>query len=119
MLKKKLSLGFIAIIFLIIVFLCIPTDKVEKVLEINTPLDIVLSKGGLKIKNLECFDPKFSEYNKALAKTLCVTKEEAFVIGCLSKYWADDFIKGKSVVVKDDSDIVYLKQSYKHNSRHL
>lgn len=118
MLKKKLSLGFIAIIFLIIVFLCIPTDKVEKVLEINTPLDIVLSKGGLKIKNLECFDPKFSEHNKALAKTLCVTEEEAFVIGCLSKYWADDFIKGKSVVVKDGSDVVYLKQSYKNKFKY-
>ena len=100
MLKKKFSLAFIAIIFLIITFLCIPTDKVEKVIKINTPLEIVLSNGVLKINEIDCFDAEFSEHNRKLAKTLSISEEEAFVIGNLSKYWADDFIKGKKVIIK-------------------
>lgn len=112
MLKKKISIGFITIIFLIITIFFAPSGKTYKVLEVKTPTLLKLENGDFEIKSLDCFKPEFCEYNTSLAKKMGISEEEAFAIGNLAKYWAEDLIKNRNVAIKNNSDLTHLKFSY-------
>ena len=112
--KKSLSIVFVIFIFIYIVVFLIPHDKVYRVVEIKSPLEIRLSNNrDFYLKDLESFDANFSNKNKELAKILNISEEEAFVMGNLAKYWADNLIKNRNVIIKDNSDLIYHKFSYR------
>lgn len=110
--KKYLVIGFIIAAFVCSLVFFIPHDRIYRVKEVISPVNIVLDKTGLKLKNTDCFDSVYSEKNAVLAKNLGMTEEEAFIFGNLGKYWAENLLKGRLVYIKNDSDLVYLKYSY-------
>jgi len=113
MLKKKISVVFLAILFVSII-LFQPHDKTYQVLEVKSSLDFVLDKGNFRISELEAFEPSFSQHNKNLAKRFELTETEAFLLGNLSKYWTEDFMQGRKVSIKKNADLIYMKNSYKN-----
>lgn len=118
MLKKSLSIIFIVLMFVMTVIFIIPHDKTYKVININSPTSIELDSGVFKFQDLESFDSTYSIKNSLLAKSLNITEEEAFILGNLSKTWAENLIKGRTVLVQKDNDIIYVKYSYRTKFLH-
>ena len=97
MLKKKLSIAFILIMFFVSFALFVPHEKTYKVAEVKSPVDIILEDGEFKTSDLDCFDGFYSQKNKSYANKLGITEDEAFVLGNLGKYWAENLIKNRKV----------------------
>ena len=118
MLKKKISIIFIISMFLYSTLFIVPHDKIYKVIEVKSPIEFEFNNRKFLIKDLDSFDSKFTEKNKSLAKDLGITELEAFILGNLAKYWAENLMKGRNVVVKDDEDLIYIKYSYRTKYLH-
>lgn len=112
MLKKILSIIFVITLFILTVLFFVPKDKTYKVTDVINPAQIVLDDGTFSFNELDCFDSAFTEHNKKLAQKLNISEEEAFILGNISKYWAQNLLKGRNVYIKND-DLVYFKYSYK------
>lgn len=112
MLKKKLSICFISILFLIITVLYIPHDKVFRVTKVLSPIEFELDSREFKLQQYETFDSNFTQKNKELAQNLNISETEAFILGNLAKYWTINLMQGRRVYIKDNKDLVYLKYSY-------
>ncbi len=113
MLKKKISAIFIICIFILSSIFLIPQDKNYRVQEVLSPVEFALETGVFKYDDLDSFDSKFTQKNKILAQKLNITEQEAFVFGNLGNYWADKLMKGRSVFINDEKDLIYLKFSYR------
>lgn len=112
MLKKILSVSIILVLFIWCAIFIEPHDKVYKVIGVKSPTDIVLQNREFRIKDFETFDSRFTLRNKELAAKNGITEEEAFVLGNLGKYWAENLIKGHRVYVEDENDLIYYRYSY-------
>ena len=118
MLKKKLSIAFIILMFIINAIFFVPHKKFYRILDVKSPLEFVLDKKNFKLENLETFDSKFTVRNKELANKLNITEEEAFVLGNLGKYWTANLMQGRLVFIKDNSDLIFVKYSYRQKFLH-
>ena len=111
MLKKKISIVFIIILFLLFVLFAAPHDKTFKVVKVISPVLFELENKDFNLKDYSCFDTYFSENNKTIAKNLNISEEEAFIVGNLGKYWAENLLKGRKVFIKGN-DLIYYRHSY-------
>ena len=111
--KKKLSIAFIIIMFLISLVFLFPHERTYKVIGTESPVVIILENGKFKINDLDCFDSYYSDKNKKLAKDLNISEDEAFVLGNLGKYWAENLIKNRRVYADSDGNLIYFKYSYR------
>lgn len=98
--------------FILSAIFLVPHDKTFEVLEVKTPIDFVLRNKVFKINGFETFDKNFSDKNKSLALNLNITEEEAFILGNLAQLWAENLMKGRDVFIKNNSDLIYYRQSY-------
>ena len=112
MLKKIVSILFVIALFILSFIFFIPHNKNYKVIEISSPCDIKIDKVNFVIDDLTCFDTTFTAKNKELAETLKITESEAFVLGNLGKYWAQNILKDRKIILKGD-DLIYNRHSYK------
>ena len=112
--KKNLSIVFVILIFLFCVIFIIPHDKTYKVIDVISPNSFVLNNGKIfKISEIETFDNEFSEKNLYLAQNLGISEVDAFIMGNLAKEKARNLMKGRKVFIKNDSDLIYFRNSYK------
>ncbi len=112
MLKKILSIAFIVILFIFGTIFLVPKDIEYKVIEVNSPINFVLDSGiNIKFNNYETFDSEFTVRNKVLADKMSITEEEAFILGNLGKYWAENLMKGRKVAIRNN-DLIYYKYRY-------
>lgn len=118
MLKKSLSIAFLIIMFVISSIFFIPHKKLLQVNDIHTSTEFILNNTKHTIPDIEAFDPYFSIKNKNLALNLNISEEEAFILGNLSKYWAENLLKNRFVYINKDFDLIYLKYSYKERFKH-
>ena len=113
MLKKILSISLIVLLFILALFFLIPRNNEYKVISIKSPDMPVLDSGEIfSLKDYTSFDPDFTQRNKELASELSISEEEAFILGNLGKYWAENLIRGRNVFIKNN-DLIYYKYSYK------
>ncbi len=112
MLKKTLSIVFIIILCLLCVIFLAPHDKTYKVLEVKSPIHLVLDNGDFKLNNFDTFDFNYTEHNKILANKLGISEKETFVLGNLGKDYFDNLLKGRSVYIKEN-DLIYYRYGYK------
>lgn len=112
MLKKILSVSIILILFVLCAIFIVPHDKMYKVLDVKSPTNIVLENGDFNFSDFNTFDSTFSEHNRKLAMKNNISEEEAFVLGNLGKYWAQNLIRGRFVYVNNEKDLIYFKYSY-------
>ena len=116
--KKIFAIIFVILIFVLTCIFFSFGNETKRVNEVISPTAIVLSDGLFKIEDLKCPDSYFSEQNKILAKNLNVSEEEMFILGNLCKYRAENLLKGRAVYLKGNSDLIYLKRSYKSRLAH-
>lgn len=109
---KKISAIIIIVLFVIVSITMIPHEKVHRVTEIISPKEILLDSAHFEFKDYNTFDPYFSKNNLELAKQLNLSETEAFIIGNLGKYWAENHLKGRFVYIKNNSDLIYYRNSY-------
>ena len=110
---KKISIGFVILMFILSTFFFVPQDKSYKVVTVNSPVEIELSSGKYIFADLKSFDSEFTEHNRILANNLRITEEEAFILGNLGKYWTKNILQGRKVSVLKNSDLSYGKYSYR------
>lgn len=113
MLNKKIVIAIISLIFIIITICFIPHDKTYRVTEIKSPTHLILDKTEIHLKDFETFDSTFSNHNKKLSKILNISETEAFILGNLAKQWASNLMLGREVLIKNDSDLIFSKCSYR------
>lgn len=113
MLKKILSIVFILAFLLICIFFIAPQDRTYKVIEVKTPVYIVLDNKTLILKDLCTFDAQYTVQNKVLAQKLNISETEAFLLGNLGKYKFQTLLKGRHVYIKNNNDLVYFKYGYR------
>ena len=65
----------------------------------------------MKFDDIQTFDANYSLKNKELATKLGITEDEAFIIGNLAKYWSQNLLSGRDVLV-ENGDLIYYKYSY-------
>lgn len=118
MLKKKISILIVILSFLSSIFLFYPFNKEYKVVEVKSPTHLVLNGTEIIYKDLDCFDSNFTEKNLNLSKSLNISEEEAFLLGNLAKQWTESFMKNRRVMVKNKTDVIYNRLSYKENFLH-
>ncbi len=116
--KRNICILFIITMFLLSAIFLVPHESIYKVKEVVSPIHIILNNGEIHFSELNCFDSKYSSKNKILAKKLNITEEEAFILGNLGKYWSSNLLKGRFVYNKNNSDLVYLKYSYKEKFKY-
>lgn len=112
MLKKKISILVILVLFILCLIFLVPHDKTYKILEVKSPKHLVLENGDFIFEDLDCFDSVFTSHNKELASHLNISETEAFVLGNLGKDYVENLLKGRSVYLKND-DLVYYRYGYK------
>ena len=113
-LKKNLSIAFIILIFIFCVVFIIPHDKVVTIKKTISPNSFVLNNNEIfTINDLKSFDSTFSKENTSLAKTLNITEEEAFILGNLAKQNTANIMDGRKVYIKNNSDLIYNRFSYR------
>ena len=110
--KKNTCIILLIVIFLLSSVFFVPHEKIYKVKDVLSPVNIILNRGEFILKDFDCFDSNFTDKNKSFADKLNITEEEAFITGNLGKNWASNLLKGRMVYVKGE-DLVYLKYSYK------
>lgn len=116
--NKKFCIFIIGLIFIFTSLIFSHSDKYYKVSDVITPKRIAMGNLELTFDELDCFDTKYTDKNKELAKKLKISEDEAFIMGNLGKYWASGLLKGRSVLLKDGSDIIYFKLSYKEKFKY-
>ncbi len=112
MLKKKISILVILVLFILCLIFLVPHDKTYKILEVKSPKHLILENGDFIFEDLDCFDSVFTSHNKELASQLNISETEAFVLGNLGKDYVENLLKGRSVYLKND-DLVYYRYGYK------
>jgi len=117
MLKKKISIAFIIILFLFTSIFIAPHDKFYRVDEVLSPNEFIIEGKYHKLDGIETFDSTFSQKNKILAEKIGISEEEAFLLGNLAKQWAINLVKGRNVL-KYDEDLIYYKYSYLTKFKH-
>ncbi len=108
-------IGITVLILLFINFLIFLNLSVEEtyVSEVTSPIEIKLKNNTLyKVNDFDSFDSYYSVKNKNLALRLNLTEDEAFILGNLAKYWAENILNNRKVFVSND-DLIYYKYSYK------
>ena len=113
MLKTKLCIIFIAVMFVLSFVFIVPHEKSYKIVNIKSPTEVVLDNGELKINDFDCFDGFYSDKNRKLSKKLDITEDEAFILGNLGKYWTENLVKNRRVYLDNNGDFRYYKFSYK------
>lgn len=112
--KKNLSIIFVILIFLFCVIFIIPHDKAYKVIDVISPNSFLLNNRKIfKISEIETFDAEFTQKNSFLAKNVGISEADAFILGNLAKEKARNLMKGRKVFIKNDSDLIYYRNSYK------
>ena len=90
-----------------------PSVEETYVSEVTSPIEIKLKNDTLyKVSDFDSFDSYYSVKNKNLALRLNLTEDEAFILGNLAKYWAENILNNRKVFVSND-DLIYYKYSYK------
>ena len=116
--KKEIWTTFTILVLILCCLLFIQKDKVYKVVDVVSPVEIVFDGGNFKYSDLDCFDSEYTQRNKELAEKLNITETEAFILGNLGKYWAINLLKGRYVYFINGQDIVYLKRSYREKFKY-
>ena len=111
MFKKTLSITVIVLLFLICAAFFVPHDKMYLVKNVKSPVIMTLDKVDFCFDGFEAFDDRFTEHNKELASKNSMTETEAFLMGNLGKYWAENFMKFRPVYIKDN-DLIFYRYSY-------
>ena len=110
--NKTKILTATTLILLLIAFSHLPKDKEFCVKNVITPTEIQLDNDEiLKFDDIQTFDANYSLKNKELATKLGITEDEAFIIGNLAKYWSQNLLSGRDVLV-ENGDLIYYKYSY-------
>ena len=110
--NKTKTLTATLVILLLIAFSLLPKDKEFCVKNVITPTEIQLNNNEiLKFDNIQTFDAGYSQKNKELATKLEISEDEAFIIGNLAKYWSQNLLNGRDVLV-ENGDLIYYKYSY-------
>lgn len=110
--NKTKTLTATLVILLLIAFSLLPKDKEFCVKNVITPTEIQLNNNEiLKFNDIQTFDAGYSQKNKELATKLGITEDEAFIIGNLAKYWSQNLLNGRDVLV-ENGDLIYYKYSY-------
>ena len=116
---KKISIAVLILLFVIYTCFFVLGNKEYYVKEVLSPAEILLDNGRTyKIFDAETFDANFSQKNERLASKLGISEEEAFILGNLGKYWAENILKGRNVRIIN-KELIYYKFSYNtkfHNS---
>lgn len=94
-----------------IIFL--PEKDTVQVIDVISPVEILLQNNHtFKFKSITTFDNYYSERNNNIASKLHITEDEAFILGNLAMYFAENTIKDRQVLkIKDD--LIFAKHSYK------
>lgn len=94
-------------------FSLMPKDEELRVKTAISPTKIEFeNENHLSISDIQTFDSDFSQKNKTLAQKFGITEEEAFVIGNLAKYWAQNLLNGRDIILEKE-DLIYYKYSYR------
>ena len=110
--NKTKTLTATLVILLLIAFLLLPKEKEFCVKNVISPTEIQLNNDKiLKFDNIQTFDASYSSKNKELATKLGISEDEAFIIGNLAKYWSQNLLNGRDVLV-ENNDLIYYKYSY-------
>ena len=110
--NKTKILTATTLILLLITFSFLPKDKEFCVKNVISPTEIQLDNDEiLKFDDIQTFDANYSSKNKELATKLGITEDEAFIIGNLAKYWSQNLLSGRDVLV-ENGDLIYYKYSY-------
>ena len=110
--NKTKTLTATLVILLLIAFSLLPKDKEFCVKNVISPTEIQLNNNEiLKFDDIQTFDASYSPKNKELATKLGITEDEAFIIGNLAKYWSQNLLSGRDVLV-ENNDLIYYKYSY-------
>ena len=110
--NKTKTLTATLVILLLIAFSLLPKDKELCVKNVISPTEIQLNNNEiLKFDDIQTFDASYSPKNKELATKLGITEDEAFIIGNLAKYWSQNLLSGRDVLV-ENGDLIYYKYSY-------
>ena len=110
--NKTKTLTATLVILLLIAFSLLPKDKEFCVKNVISPTEIQLNNNEiLKFDDIQTFDASYSPKNKELATKLGITEDEAFIIGNLAKYWSQNLLSGRDVLV-ENGDLIYYKYSY-------
>ncbi|MBQ7126183.1 DUF1669 domain-containing protein [bacterium] len=83
-----------------------------EVTKVYSPAKISLNEKIFELKDIELFDDNYTVKNSSLSKELNINEDEAFIIGTLGKYWANNLLLRRSVTINQD-DLIYEKRSYK------
>ena len=112
--KNKIkTLTAIILILSLLGFSLMPKDEELRVKTAISPTKIEFeNENHLSISDIQTFDSDFSQKNKTLAQKFGITEEEAFIIGNLAKYWAQNLLNGRDIIL-EDNDIIYYKYSYR------
>ena len=110
--NKTKTLTATLVILLLIAFSLLPKDKELCVKNVISPTEIQLNNNEiLKFDDIQTFDASYSPKNKELATKLGITEDEAFIIGNLAKYWSQNLLSGRDVLI-ENGDLIYYKYSY-------
>ena len=110
--NKTKTLTATLVILLLIAFSLLPKDKEFCVKNVISPTEIQLNNNEiLKFDDIQTFDASYSPKNKELATKLGITEDEAFIIGNLAKYWSQNLLSGRDVLI-ENGDLIYYKYSY-------
>ena len=110
--NKTKTLTATLVILLLIAFSLLPKDKEFCVKNVISPTEIQLNNNEiLKFDDIQTFDASYSPKNKELATKLGITEDEAFIIGNLAKYWSQNLLSDRDVLV-ENGDLIYYKYSY-------
>lgn len=110
--NKTKTLTATLVILLLIAFSLLPKEKEFCVKNVISPTEIQLNNDKiLKFDNIQTFDASYSSKNKELAAKFGISEDEAFIIGNLAKYWSQNLLNGRDVLV-ENGDLIYYKYSY-------
>ena len=110
--NKTKTLTATLVILLLIAFSLLPKEKEFCVKNVISPTEIQLNNDKiLEFDNIQTFDASYSSKNKELAAKFGISEDEAFIIGNLAKYWSQNLLNGRDVLV-ENNDLIYYKYSY-------
>ena len=110
--NKTKTLTATLVILLLIAFSLLPKEKEFCVKNVISPTEIQLDNDEiLKFDDIQTFDASYSSKNKELAAKFGISEDEAFIIGNLAKYWSQNLLNGRDVLV-ENNDLIYYKYSY-------
>lgn len=112
MLKKLASIGVLILLYLLMINL-LPEENYLYVDKVVSPTEIILQNGSVyKINEYTTFDNFFSDKNKQITEQLDITENEAFVMGSLAQYFAENMLEGREVLVHKN-DLIFLNNRYR------